>query len=214
MGGASYEAIMIAATWSGGKDSCLAVKRVDSVTHLICMLNEENKSRAHGLYRRAIEKQIESTIFKGVFGNSSWSGYEKEFKRIVSDLKPEGIVFGDIFVEEHRVWLERVCREINVAPIFPLWGEDTEKLANEFISEGFEAYIVAVRKDIDTFYLGKRFTEEIVERLKSDKIDPCGENGEFHTFVVDGPLFRKRVDFNFGERVEREKYIQLEILID
>jgi uncharacterized protein (TIGR00290 family) len=209
---------MIAATWSGGKDSCLAVWRLSKadrrkVTHLICMLNEENQSRAHGLYRRAIEKQVGCTNFKAIFGNSSWGGYEREFKSIVSQLKPEGIVFGDIFVEEHRVWLEKVCGELEVEPIFPLWGEDTKKLAEEFISAGFEAYIVAVRKDVDEFYLGKRF-DEVVERLRADKIDPCGENGEFHTFVVNGPFFRRRVEFDFGERVERERYIQLEIVVD
>ena len=205
---------MIVAMWSGGKDSCLAVTRADNITHLLCMLNKENQSRAHGLYREAIERQIECTNFKGVFGNSSWSGYEWEFKRIILSLRPEGVVFGDIFIDEHKVWLERVCRETGVKAIFPLWGTDTTNLAMEFVSKGFEAYIVAVRRDLDTFYLGKRFDEKIIKRLKADSIDPCGENGEFHTFVVDGPLFRKRVEFSFGERVEREKYLQLEILVD
>ncbi len=208
---------MMAATWSGGKDSCLAVYRMinsgNSISKLICILNEENRSRAHGLYREAIEKQAECMGISIVFGNSAWGGYRREFERIVSESKPESIVFGDIFVEEHKVWLEGMCKELNLKPVFPLWGENTEELAKEFILSNFEAYIVAVRKDVDEYYLGKRFDRKIVERLKADNIDPCGENGEFHTFVTGGPLFNKRVSFEFGKIIRGEKYNQLEILV-
>jgi uncharacterized protein (TIGR00290 family) len=202
--------------WSGGKDSCLAVWRVIksgmNVSTFICMLNESNASRAHGLYRNSLVRQTEAIGINTVFGTSTWKGYEMEFRRIVSELNPEAVVFGDIYLEEHRIWLERVCNELGVKPLFPLWGDKTIKLAKEFISEGFEAYIVAVRRDLSDDILGKRFDDEIVDTLVSRGIDPCGEDGEFHTYVVDGPLFKERVTFNFGKKVVRDKYIQLEVL--
>ncbi|AGK62189.1 putative ATPases of PP-loop superfamily [Archaeoglobus sulfaticallidus PM70-1] len=208
---------MIVAMWSGGKDSCLAVHRMlrngNEVSKLICMLDEDNQSRAHGFYKIALERQLKALQIDGVFGNSSWEGYKSEFKRLMNGLKAEKVVFGDIFLEEHRVWLEQVCDEVNVEPVFPLWKEDTEKLAREFLSEGYTAYIVSVRKDLGLDeYLGRKFSDEIIDELMSLGVDPCGELGEFHTFVTDGPMFVKPVEFEFGNVVEREKYKQIQIL--
>lgn len=208
---------MIAAMWSGGKDSCLAVWRAInsgySVDRLICMLNENKTSRAHGLNKKAISKQAEAVGIDVVFGSSTWEGYGEALKKVIEKLGVQKIVFGDIFLEEHRTWIEKFCGEIGVQPIFPLWGDDTLNLAREFVSEGFEAYIVAVRKDVDISILGRKFDHELVDLLVESGIDPCGENGEFHTFVVSGPLFKRRVEFMFGKTRENEKYVMLEIIV-
>ncbi len=207
---------MIAAMWSGGKDSCLAVWRFvksgGKVDKIICMLNENSTSRAHGLNKDVVYRQAEAVGLEVVFGSSTWGSYGEVLRGIIEELDAQKIVFGDIFLEEHRSWIEDLCSKVGVQPIFPLWGDDTLNLAEEFVSEGFEAYVVAVRKDVDASILGKKFDEKLIETLVDSGIDPCGENGEFHTFVVDGPLFKKRVEFRFGRVWENEKYVVLEIL--
>ncbi len=201
--------------WSGGKDSCLAVWRFvksgGKVDRLICMLNENSTSRAHGLSREALSRQAKAVGIEAVFGSSTWESYGEVLRGIIEELGARKVIFGDIFLEEHRSWIEEFCSKIDVKPVFPLWGDDTLNLAEEFVSEGFEAYVVAVRKDIDVPILGRRFDEELIETLVNAGIDPCGENGEFHTFVADGPLFRKRVEFRFGRVWENEKYAVLEV---
>ncbi len=208
---------MIAAMWSGGKDSCLALWRVINsgciVDRLICMLNENSVSRAHGLNREAIAKQAEAAGIDVVFGSSTWEGYETVLRRIVEELGFQKIIFGDIFLEEHRSWIEKFCSKVGVEPVFPLWGDDTLSLAKEFVSEGFEAYIVAVRKDIDAPILGRKFNEELIDTLVNAGIDPCGENGEFHTFVAGGPLFKRRIKFKFGKIRRNEKYTIIEVKV-
>jgi len=206
---------MIAAMWSGGKDSCLAVQRFvksgGKVDRLICMLNENNTSRAHGLSMEALSRQSEAVGIEAVFGSSTWERYGDVLRRIIEELGIRRVIFGDIFLEEHRSWIESFCSKIDVRPVFPLWGDDTLSLAEEFVAEGFEAYIVAVRKDVDVPILSKKFDEELIETLVNAGIDPCGENGEFHTFVVDGPVFKRKVEFRFGRVWENEKYLGLEV---
>jgi len=206
---------MIAAMWSGGKDSCLAVWRFvksgGKVDRLICMLNESGTSRAHRLSREALSRQAEAVGIEAVFGSSTWGGYREVLRGIVKELGARRVIFGDIFLEEHRNWIEEFCSKIGVKPVFPLWGDDTLSLAEEFVSEGFEAYVVAIRKDIDVPILGKKFDEKLIETLLDAGVDPCGENGEFHTFVADGPLFRNRVEFRFGRVWKNEKYFVLEV---
>ncbi len=206
---------MIAAMLSGGKDSCLAVWRALNfgykIDALICMLNEKGSSRAHGLNEKALISQANAVGIKTVFGKSTWQGYAEMLRRIIVENGFRKIVFGDIFLEEHRSWIEEFCTKIGVEPIFPIWGEETENLAKEFVDKGFEAYVIAVRKDIDRNILGKKFDRELIDYLISKGIDPCGENGEFHTYVVDGPLFSQRVSVKFGDCFESEKYFHLEI---
>lgn len=201
---------MIAAMWSGGKDSCLAVwkviktgKRIDK---LICILSEGDKSRAHGLYKNTLIRQANAVGIDIIFGKK----YD-ELKELVKLYNIKEIVFGDIFLESHRNWIENFCRNIGVKPIFPLWGCKTLDLAKEFINEGFKAYIVAVRKNLLDL-LGKEFNEEIINQLIRRGVDPCGENGEFHTFVVNGPLFKQPVKISFGKVWSNEKYYIIEIL--
>ncbi len=202
---------MIAAMWSGGKDSCMAVwkalKSGIKVSRLICMLYE-GKSRAHGLNAEIIERQSEAVGIDVAFGDGD--RYGKSLRELVGSLGIERIIFGDIYLEEHRSWIEDFCRNVGVEPIFPLWRTDTSKLAREFIGSGFEAYIVATKPEYEHL-LGKRFDQQLIDELIAAGIDPCGENGEFHTLVVDGPLFKRRVEVKFGRKRRNDGYVLLKV---
>ncbi len=139
---------------------------------------------------------------------AAWEEYEKRLKGIFRSFEVKKAVFGDIYLEEHRMWIERVCRKSGVEPVFPLWGESTEKLAEEFIEAGFEAYIVAAKKEFRDL-LGRKFDREFVDEAKRRGIDPCGEDGEFHTLVVDGPIFSRRLEVRFLDAYEGERYWHL-----
>jgi len=186
------------ASWSGGKDSCLACYNAISegyeISHLLNMTDKE-KSRSHGLDVKLISAQAEAMGIPILQRPTSWEAYEDNFKSAVSDLKPdiEAGVFGDIFLEEHREWVERVCGELDIEPILPLWGRDCEDLLQEFIDVGFEAVVVSTSKNLSDI-LGRRVDKGLIDYLKGGGEDLCGESGEYHTFVMDGPLFKKSVE--------------------
>lgn len=193
------------AMWSGGKDSCLAVWRFGEVDYLLCMA-QKGRSRAHGIDVEIIREQGRCMGFEMIIEEATWEEYEERLKRVFKEYGVDRAVFGDIYLEEHREWIERVCGEVGVKPVFPLWGESTKNLAKEFVEEGFEAYIIAVRKEFRDL-LGRKFDLSLLEEIERRGIDPCGENGEFHTIVVDGPLFKRRLNIKFGGISENEKYI-------
>ncbi len=196
--------------WSGGKDSSLALWRAMkeiNVDRLLCMVHE-GRARAHGIDVEIIKAQ-ERAMGREIFiEEATWRTYEERLKSVFRKFSVKKAIFGDIYLQEHRDWIERVCSEVGVEPFFPLWGEDTEKLAREFVDAGFEAYVIAVRKDLKEI-LGRKFDRQLIDFALKNGIDPCGENGEFHTVVVDGPIFRKRVGFEFGGVFESEKYYHL-----
>ncbi|WP_202320662.1 Dph6-related ATP pyrophosphatase [Archaeoglobus neptunius] len=195
------------AMWSGGKDSCLAVWRAlkeEEVNHLICMM-QHGKARAHGINAEVVKAQEKCIGINMVLEETTWEEYERRLKSLFGRLGVRKAIFGDIYLEEHKLWIERVCSEVDVRPVFPLWGENTRNLAEEFINAGFEAYVIAAKKEFRDL-LGRRFDSDLVDELIRRNIDPCGEDGEFHTLVVDGPLFRRRLEFSFTEPFESEKY--------
>jgi len=136
--------------------------------------------------------------------------YEKEFKEAVSELKHSGIrgmVFGDIYLDEHKDWVDRVCDEIGITPIEPLWNNSPFSLVEEFIDLGFKAIVVSAQADkFDRSFAGKEVDKKLINELKSRNICPCGENGEFHTFVIDGPTFKKRIEILESEPVLKEGF--------
>jgi uncharacterized protein (TIGR00290 family) len=142
--------------------------------------------------------------------------YREEFKNLVTQWKQEkgieGIVFGDIYLQEHKDWIDRVCKELEVKAIMPLWGLDTKKLIREFIDTGFEAIVVTTDANIlGPEELGLKIDLKFVERLKPE-IDPCGEKGEFHTFVYNGPRFRNAVKFKTGRKILKDNRWFLEMI--
>lgn len=186
-------------SWSGGKDSVLSLylarKSGIEPIFLLNMMEEEGKySRSHGISKRLIEVQAEQMGMILVQRNTSWKEYENVFKETVLLLKNEGVeagIFGDIDIEEHREWIDRVCREVGIVPVLPLWKKDREEILLEFIKNGFKAIVCAVKFDIPKPFLGREIDRSFIDDMKALSMDPCGEQGEFHTFVYDGPLFRR-----------------------
>ena len=191
-------------SWSGGKDSCLSLYRaLNSNLKPVCLLNIATQAgegfRVHGLDPRIILDQAKALELPIVQRTASWESYEQVFKESVKEIKDrlgaEGIVFGDIFLEEHREWTVKICKELGVKAFSPLYGEDEEKLIEEFLDAGFKAMIVCVKADrLSEELLGRILNPEIVKALENTGVDPCGEYGEYHTLVLDGPIFEKRIE--------------------
>ena len=214
-------------SWSGGKDSALAFYRATAQNpdgiQARCLLNMVNqdvdRSMSHGLRPELIAAQAEALNMPVVQARATWDTYEDSFKQAVTGLMAEGvdaIVFGDIDIQEHREWTERVCEELGVRPVQPLWGEDPHALLEEFVNAGFEAVIVAARADMfDREQLGRRMDVELLAELyameEKYKFHPCGEHGEYHTFVTDGPVFEKRIEVETGRIETRDSLHFLEI---
>lgn len=201
-------------SWSGGKDCCLACFRAITsglkVSYLVNMVTEDGeRSRSHGLAAKWLQMQSQAIHIPLIQHRATRADYEAEFKNVLLDLKQKGVtegVFGDIDVVEHRQWIERVCSELGIIPRFPLWREDQNKLLTEFISSGFEAVIVATKAELmGEEWLGRRLDKDFITDLTSlNNITPCGEAGEFHTLVIDGPLFEKRMEIMEATKVLRE----------
>ena len=207
--------------WSSGKDCCSACYEAISeefeVDHSLNAISQSGeRSRSHGLRSELIRAQSEAVGIPVLQRGASWESYETEFKKAISQLKSEGIqggVFGDIDLDAHREWIERVCAEMSIKPIFPLWRGDREKLLRRFIELGFEAIVVAVKEEIlDPLWLGRKVDEKFLDDAKRVGIDLCGEEGEYHTFVIDGPIFLKRIKVIETEKVKRGERIFLDIL--
>lgn len=210
-------------SWSGGKETSLACYKAMQdknlgVKYLLNIVSEDGKrSRSHGLDSSLLRAQADVMGIPIIQKRTTWEGYEGIFKEAVSGLKKEGIktgIFGDIDLQEHRDWVERVCREIGIKPLLPLWKEDREKLLKEFIRAGFKAIVVATKADLlGKEWLDRRINEEFIKDLKRlGDVDLCGEKGEYHTFVFDGPLFKKRIEITKSEKVLRGEHWFLEIL--
>lgn len=209
-------------SWSGGKESTLAFYRamkngIQSVC-LINMLSEDGSySRSHGINSELIKAQAEAIGIPIIQPKTTWESYEDNFKDTIMQLKNEGVeagVFGDIDLQEHREWVERVCRETGIKAILPLWGEEREKLLMDFITSGFKAIVCSTNASfLGSEWLGREVDYKFIEDLKAlGNIDLCGEKGEYHTFVYDGPIFREPVKFTKNKKVLRGKNWFLEIM--
>ncbi len=204
-------------SWSGGKDSCLAVFRALKdgirIKYLLNFMSREHKRCCfHGIESSLISLQAESIgiplVQKGV--TPDMKKYEEEFKEAVNELKKEGInkmVFGDIYLLDQFSWVERVCHDLTITPIEPLWNNSPSSLVREFINSGFKSIIVSAKDDIGgKDFVGRIIDEDLVQELESRKICPCGENGEFHSFVVDGPIFKNRIEILESEPIFKEGF--------
>jgi uncharacterized protein (TIGR00290 family) len=209
-------------SWSGGKDAALSYYRVMGdfhVTHLLNMVAEDGRiSRSHGIRTDILRLQAAAMGITIVQPRSSWETYEAEFKKTLSGLKSRGVevgIFGDIDLEEHREWVKRVSRESGMEAVLPLWGEKKrENLIEELIETGFEAVIVAIKKNVlGPEWLGRRIDYDFVRDISKIKgVDISGEGGEYHTFVVSGPIFKKRINILKSEKITRERHCFLDIL--
>lgn len=209
-------------SWSGGKDSCFACYLASAsrlkVRYLVNMITEDGKrSWTHGLSPELLQVQSQAIGIRLIQRRTTMANYETEFNDMLLALKQEGVrggVFGDIDLDEHRQWIERVCHKVDITPYLPLWGQSQEKILRDFINSGFEAIIVVAQADLfGEEWLGRKVDLNLLSALKQ-KFDTqlCGEAGEYHTFVTDGPLFNQRIEILETNKVLREGHWFLDIL--
>ena len=202
--------VQAAVAFSAGKDSCLALHRARAqgfhVTTLLTMMEEHGKlSRSHGIPVGLLEAQARALGCAHRRASASWSDYEPVFVRELQRLRADGIthmVFGDIDLQPHRDWEEKVCAAAGLVPVLPLWNESRRALAHEVIDAGFKAIVVCVNtRQLAQDFCGRWYDHTFLRDLPPE-VDWCGENGEFHTFVVNGPGFAAPVAFEKGEQRE------------
>lgn len=203
--------------WSGGKDSALALHHIlnekkYSPERLLTNVNEGNRRISmHGVREELAEQQadvIGIPLQKLKLPNQpSMKTYEKQMSQTLAALKAEDFthnVFGDIFLEDLKMYRENQLAEWSMTAVFPLWKRDTTELMHEFIDLGFKAIVVCVKAAfLDESFAGRIIDKDFLNDLPMN-VDPCGENGEFHTFVFDGPIFKRSIEYNIGDKVFRE----------
>lgn len=204
-------------SWSGGKDSCLACYRAMQqgydVKLLLNFISRESKRGCfHGIEGRLLKHQA------GLIGipltqkevSPDMEKYEAEFKEAVTELRGKEIgsmVFGDIYLLEHESWIERVCGDLKINALEPLWNDPVENIIDEFLRAGFKAIIVSCKADImGKEFLGRYIDKDLVAELKRIGVCPCGEKGEYHTLVVDGPIFSKPIEILEAHPIIKEGF--------
>jgi len=208
-------------SWSGGKDSCFACYRAMrteyNISYLVNFISKEYKRVSfHGTEAKLIQLQAEALGIPLLQKETTGDGYEQEFKEAVRSLIPNGIrgmIFGDIYLQEHKDWVERVCGELGIGAIEPLWGQEPERILLDFIDAGFEAIIVSAKSELfDKKWIGRKVDREFLQYLKENGIDICGENGEYHTLVLNGPMFKKKIRIRRMKSIRRNGYWFLDTL--
>jgi uncharacterized protein (TIGR00290 family) len=203
--------------WSGGKDSALCLykllqtKQYDILCLLTSISQHYQRISMHGVRVDLLEAQVKSIGLPltkvEIPEMPTMEIYEKVMTATLTDLKNKGAnasIFGDIFLEDLRAYRESKLSELNLKGVFPLWKAPTDKLIREFISLEFKTITTCVNeKYLDKSFVGRVIDEEFLNDLPKN-VDPCGENGEFHTFVFDGPIFKHPIQFDKGEIVYRK----------
>lgn len=203
--------------WSSGKDSALALYKIlqNSDYKIECLLTSVNQKyeriSMHGVRLELLQAQAESIgialKIMEIPEMPTMEVYEEVMTQTLSNLKDSGIthsVFGDIFLEDLRQYRENQLLKIDFKGVFPIWNIPTKDLIQEFISLGFKTIVVCVNeKYLDKSFVGRIIDQDFINDLP-ENVDVCGENGEFHTFAFDGPIFSKPIDFEIGEIVYRK----------
>jgi len=204
-------------SWSGGKDSSLALYEIqkngsyDIVALFTTITRDYDRVTMHGVRRNLLEEQVRAIgiTLHEVFmpKNVSNEEYNRIMEREMKEAKEKGIsslVFGDIFLEDIRKYREENLSKVSMKGVFPLWKRNSRELVKDFIRLGFKAIVVCVDSNVLTKdYIGRIVDEKFLEELPSN-VDPAGENGEYHTFVFDGLIFKRKVNFEKGETIFRE----------
>jgi len=211
--------VPVALAWSGGKDSSLALAALQNdpafepVALVTTVTGDYDRISMHGVRRSILEAQVRQLRLPLVEATippaASNAIYEEAFAAALNSLRlmhPDlrHLAFGDLFLADVRSYRERLLNPLGWTPVFPLWGRDTGRLAREFISQGFRAILTCVdTTQLGPEFVGREFDEELLSDLP-ESVDPCGERGEFHTCVYDGPIFRSPIHLERGERVRRD----------
>jgi uncharacterized protein (TIGR00290 family) len=216
--------IEYAASWSGGKDSCFAHWKAISqglkVGHLLNVVNQDSTvSMSHGIAPDLIALQARAMGMPIFQQKVTPDAYEAGFKDALSQLKLQGVtglVTGDIYFQPHKDWIDRVCGDVGIRAVLPLWEINTARVLTEFIDAGFKAIVVCAQaKYFGKEWMGREvdntFTAELHQLAEELNIDLCGEAGEYHTFVYDGPTFNKSVKIGRMTPVARDDHWFLDI---
>ncbi|MEG0926580.1 diphthine--ammonia ligase [Chryseobacterium sp.] len=202
--------------WSSGKDSTLALYKIlqedqYEVSTLLTSINKEfQRISMHGVHVSLLEKQAESLgiplIKMELPKEPSMEEYQQIMSKTMSEIQAQGItysIFGDIFLEDLRKYRENQLKAIGMQAVFPLWKKDTLNLIHEFLNLGFKTIVTCVNGNyLEKTFAGRIIDQQFIDDLP-DNVDPCGENGEFHTFTFDGPIFKNPIDFEIGEIVKK-----------
>lgn len=205
-----------AISWSGGKDASFALYQYSNhynttIDKLLTNFSSEyRRVSMHGVHESLMEAQAKSIgiTLEKVFlpTNPTMADYESSMLDTFKELKEQGInqmIFGDIFLEDLKLYREKLLKPSGIHPIFPLWQQNTTDLIYEFIELGFKAMIICLNNNLlGEEFAGRVIDKKLIEDLPSN-IDPCGENGEFHTFVFDGPIFKYPLPIQIGPSTKR-----------
>lgn len=200
-------------SWSGGKDSYLSLLKAREAGmepgNLLTFVNKEGCSMSHGLPLQLLKNQARALVLPQVLEPVTWGEYEDSFHRVAGELKLKGFtggVFGDINLPEHRSWVENACSRAAVNNYLPLWGMEEEDILAELLQRNAELLIVALRSDLlAEKWLGTILGRAFIQELKNKGLSSCGEAGEYHTLVIHGPLFKKRLEVKFSGYRQVEK---------
>ncbi len=212
-------------SWSSGKDSAFAlhVARLEGVADIVGVLTTVNevydRVAMHGVRNALLDRQIAALGLPAIKVNIPSPCpneiYEARMEEACAAIKAKGIehiIFGDLYLEDIRAYREEKLGAIGMTPLFPLWQRDTARLARDMIASGLVAHIACLDPGrIDRRFAGRRFDASLLDELPVD-IDPCGENGEFHTAVTAGPMFRAPIAVSIGETVERDGFVFTDVI--
>ncbi len=211
--------------WSSGKDSAWALRTVreagtfDVVALLTTVNRTHGRVAMHAVRESLLEMQAEAAgvplVKVGIPSPCSNEIYEAAMSEAMGRARDEGVghvIFGDLFLEDIRAYREKQLARCGMTPVFPLWGIETRRLAEEMLAGRLSAYLTCVDpRQLDRSFAGRRFDAELLADLPA-RVDPCGENGEFHTFACAGPMFRAEVAVTVGEIVERDGFVFADLL--
>ena len=206
-------------SWSGGKDSCVALYEIQRTGNyrvaalLTTVTRDYDRISMHGVRRILLERQAASLGFPlhqvFIAKDATNDEYETEMAEAFSIYRDQGIdsiVFGDLFLADIRAYREQFLARHNMSGLFPVWQRNTSAFIKDFIESGFKAVVTCVNSVVlDESFAGRMIDEAFLSALPSH-VDPCGENGEFHSFVFDGPIFRQPISFSVGETVLRNSF--------
>jgi uncharacterized protein (TIGR00290 family) len=213
--------------WSGGKDSAMALHAllqqsdIRVVSLLTTVTDEYNRISMHGVRRELLEKQAHSiglplheVHIPPQCANSLYEARMEEALRTHYQKGVRKVAFGDIFLEDLRSWREKNLARIGMTALFPIWKRDTSELIRHFHASRFRAIAVCVdSKVLNPTFAGRELDESFFRDLPP-RVDPCGENGEFHTFVFDGPIFQRPIPIRTGEVIQRDSFVFCDLLPD
>lgn len=208
----------VVVSWTGGKDGCFACYKAIlegfDVSYLLSF-RDLKRVGSHAINPELLSAQSQAIGFPIL--QMDFVSYEEEFKRVIRNLNElgagvEGAVFGHI--ETHKNLVDRICSDLDIELILPLWKHDSEQILTDFIDGGFEAIVVSAKADLlGGDWLGRTIDKRFVRDLRcfNNTIDPCGEDGEYHSFVIDGPLFKNRIRIVNSEKSFKDGYWFLDI---